>query len=764
MSVDPRVRFGGSVLPALVLALAVGAAMGTGLLSRLEWWAGDELLRLAARIPPVRPYEVPDVAIVALDRGSLESGPAWPWPYRRYGEMIRRLEAAGARAIVFDIDFSETLRIEGEAELVRAIADSNKVILASYRRWRPSPGGGEFYFFELPNPRLAERARSLGSVAIDLDRDGVARRCGRGGRVFDRAMVSLAEAALAVAIQDDEGVGVEVIGQAWAGREEEPLLDLRRAFPRFPVVSAADLLEGHYEDGSLAGRVIFVGVTAPERQPQFSTPLGAHEPRVYIQAIEYRTRAANLAGLAVLRSPSSWMLGLGLIAFSLALVPSARLGWGRRVKLLLLVAGAGLALSAGLLISTGLLVNPIAPLLIIAGHTILGSEVFHRRWQNGESNRAAPFAAMTRLGAPPGEAQPATTGALSLAISLLGDLVGASGASILCLGDGRRLDGRRINWGRRHADGKIYDTFVGVASIAEEVLSEAAVRVFESGIPGCEADRLEPGSAVYLPLQVHGRCEGVLIVECRERSRFSELDLRTIATMGAQLALTVHSLRQLEELRSMFSSAMAALANLGESGDRDSEWHGLRSASMSSWIATRLELSVELVEAIELGALLHDIGKIGIPNSILNKPDELDHEERRCVEEHPRIGAQVASAIQGLPKVARDCILHHHECWDGTGYPEGLSGEEIPLGARIVAIVDVWDVLTSERPFKQAIAQESVREQLAKGRGAQFDPELLDFFLQMLEDEGPEIIASLARKAGEAELSGPLRSPNVPES
>ena len=150
---------------------------------------------------------------------------------------------------------------------------------------------------------------------------------------------------------------------------------------------------------------------------------------------------------------------------------------------------------------------------------------------------------------------------------------------------------------------------------------------------------------------------------------------------------------------------------------------------------------------MELGALLHDVGKIGVPDAILNKDGRLSNEERQVMQRHPEIGAGIVAPVVGLERTTLDCVIHHHERWDGSGYPEGLVGEEIPLAARIVSIVDVWDALSSERPYKKAFSQAEVRDLLLKGRSSQFDPDLVDLFFEVLEEQGEEMLELIARSS-----------------
>ncbi len=181
-----------------------------------------------------------------------------------------------------------------------------------------------------------------------------------------------------------------------------------------------------------------------------------------------------------------------------------------------------------------------------------------------------------------------------------------------------------------------------------------------------------------------------------------------------------------------------------EARDGYTQLHCRRLAVFSAVMAARLGLPEKEIEAIRFGALLHDVGKIGIRDAVLLKPGRFTPEERVDMQRHTLIGHQIVRPIHGLTETTLACVRHHHERWDGQGYPDGLAGEAIPLAPRIVSIVDVWDALSSQRPYKPALPQPQVHEILHKGRGVEFDPALLDLFFRVLEEEGEEMLALVA--------------------
>ena len=156
-------------------------------------------------------------------------------------------------------------------------------------------------------------------------------------------------------------------------------------------------------------------------------------------------------------------------------------------------------------------------------------------------------------------------------------------------------------------------------------------------------------------------------------------------------------------------------------------------------LARALELPATEVEAIQRGAMLHDIGKIGVLDEILNKPGLLNDEEMRVVQQHPLIGAEIVRSLTFLT-TAQDIVRHHHERVDGRGYPDGIRGESFALGARIVAVADSFDAMTTDRPYRRALREQDALAELQLHAGSQFDPVVVDALVRVLERE-PALVA-----------------------
>ncbi len=180
--------------------------------------------------------------------------------------------------------------------------------------------------------------------------------------------------------------------------------------------------------------------------------------------------------------------------------------------------------------------------------------------------------------------------------------------------------------------------------------------------------------------------------------------------------------------------AMYTLAKTIDAKDRYTNGHSRRVAKYARMIAEKMDFSEAELEHIYNMAMLHDIGKIGVPDEIINKPSRLEPEEYEIIKTHPATGYEILSEMPELEDIGVGARWHH-ERYDGNGYPDGLKGEEIPLVARIISVADAYDAMTSNRSYRSYMSQRSVREELKKGRGTQFDPQITDIMLKIMKED-----------------------------
>ena len=185
------------------------------------------------------------------------------------------------------------------------------------------------------------------------------------------------------------------------------------------------------------------------------------------------------------------------------------------------------------------------------------------------------------------------------------------------------------------------------------------------------------------------------------------------------------------ELIAAYNATIQGWSQAMDLRDRETEGHSQRVSELSLLMGKNLGLSEQELVHIQRGAYLHDMGKLGIPDSILHKPGKLTPEEWDIMRQHPQLAYDMLKNIEYL-RPALDIPYCHHEKWDGSGYPRGLKGEDIPLAARIFAVADVWDALTSERPYRPAWTKEKALSYIQEQSGKYFDPQIVDLFLELM--------------------------------
>ena len=187
------------------------------------------------------------------------------------------------------------------------------------------------------------------------------------------------------------------------------------------------------------------------------------------------------------------------------------------------------------------------------------------------------------------------------------------------------------------------------------------------------------------------------------------------------------------QLLNAYEATIEGLSHALDLRDRETEGHSRRVTELTVKLAQALNMGEEEILHLRRGALLHDMGKIGVPDSILHKPDELTEEEWAIMHKHPQFAYDMLSSIEYL-RPALDIPYSHHEKWDGTGYPRGLQGSEIPMAARLFAVADVWDALISNRPYRTAWTEEQALDYIREQSGKQFDPQVVALFFSVIQE------------------------------
>lgn len=313
------------------------------------------------------------------------------------------------------------------------------------------------------------------------------------------------------------------------------------------------------------------------------------------------------------------------------------------------------------------------------------------------------------------------------------DLVGADNGSILLLdASGKQLD--------IVADVGLPEEARGQKVPVENSISGMVLKVGEplllhGRVLAQSAAQRDLHCSMVVPITSGEKREGVVTLNIvREGAHFDNSDLEFVATVVVTFGAALESIRLDEQSRNMLMATIKALVLMVEAKDPYTRGHCDRIAVYGRGIAMMLGLPSATVNAIEMGGTLHDIGKVGVPESILLKPGKLTAEEYEVIKRHPVLGAEILAPV-GLSRTTYDAVLCHHERMDGKGYPDGLVGEAIPLSARILAVADAFDSITSVRPYRSARGFAQAVDELRRSTGTQCDPEVVEAFFAYCEQE-----------------------------
>lgn len=261
--------------------------------------------------------------------------------------------------------------------------------------------------------------------------------------------------------------------------------------------------------------------------------------------------------------------------------------------------------------------------------------------------------------------------------------------------------------------------------------------IFESGKPnGIEGMPDLPNniqSYLVLPLKTPRRMLGVLnLVRAQDSISFSNVDLEIINVLASQASISIENARLYQNMRDNYLKTVSGFALAVEAKDKYTHGHSENVMKYTVILAQHLGLTGKEIEQIKYAGLLHDIGKIGVNEAILNKAGKLTLEEYEEIKKHPDLGSRILANVPFFESLV-PLVRHHHEFYNGEGYPDGLSGENIPMGARILSVADAFEAMTSDRPYREAMPYEKAFEILISEKGQQFDAKIVDAFVEVMK-------------------------------
>jgi HD-GYP domain-containing protein (c-di-GMP phosphodiesterase class II)/CHASE2 domain-containing sensor protein len=746
----------GLAIAALVLALWQ--------LHAFDWLQHDamDLGTRARAVPPCR-----NVVVVGIDEESLKHLGQLPWPRRRYAKAIQALSAAGAESIALDMWFPEADDPAADDALRQAAQQAGNVFI------------GLFFAEEKPyikvtrsNSRLVQGAMREAHVNVIADSDGQVRRVPWEKHTLAERFPFMPVALVARHFgAKPEEVRAEQnvlrIGEASLPLETQPdgsgafLVDLPDTpdyfgenYLSFRDVVSDPAANGHFKPEQVRGKIVLIGqvIAGGGYADTWKTARGRKFGVILLSEVTQQI----LDGRSLIPAPKAWtflmvlmlavsgaflfyprhaMIGLGAHLFLLAFIWAFFFLWiarcGRELDPVPLTAAVVGSLAVGMVRS-----------LRTASHELVqdarAMEILHRLSETLVSSTGMPTII---TGKRPDVSQsfvlPGQTPQVLL--QTIAEAVGARQGALF-VSQQPRPGLMRI--ASLAGDGPLP---------APEFADRVNQRLLRSGraFASCDLKRdlaldaaPAPATLLVMPLSFKGQVMGAVHLygkrstEASPGERFTPADLRLVAIMAQQTMIGLENASLYEGMRGVFMSATLALANAVDAKDPYTRGHSERVFSYGEQLARAMDLPRQDVESIKMAAVLHDIGKIAIPDEILRKPGRLTAEEFDVIRTHPARGEAILAPLEEL-RPLRPGIRHHHERFDGEGYPDQLAGKDIPLHARIICVADSFDAMTSKRYYHEAKSLEEGLEEIARCSGAQFDPELAECFIKALSRRAP---------------------------
>ncbi len=682
----------------------------------LLFWAGNGYLRplpldrmerlifdwnLSGASPEGEP---PRIILITAGESSLEELGRWPWPRDRHAALVDRLRLADV--VLVDILFPEHGDPDQDRSLARSVETHGRVVLAEHLIADPANGS---YRIIPPFPALSRANLSGGYTNMETDIDGMVRYFNPVKRIGTQLLPSFPIAGLSAVTgqaprleSDARGKQGLRLGPHILQLDEEGRVWIDYSAPVFPRYEYRDVLNGRISPEIFDGKIVLVGVKASGIEDFFNipTPFGRQE----VAGVQLNAEIIHMAlnGRGIVRTPratdAAIVLVWAMIGYLLGKWASPRRGW------LLMMAAFGVMAAAirCLFVTQGIWITASTPALAF---TSLYFVMVVRRFVFSSNELAIRHYSMATIHDLLIPRDHSTTYEAYLEAAWP-KIAARTGIHLLRTKTSLNGMGGEMPPPRQEASSEDRGL----------ILLRGAGRPFPYRL--------------YIPLPAQGAPADPQYTLLGWRKSVPEGRVQSIASVVLASSWYFSLLEESRARKKMLISAIDAIAAAVDAKDSQTGGHSRRVAQISMEIAGQLELSEEIQDDIYLGALIHDIGKIGIPDAVLTKKGRLTDPEMDLIRTHPEIGRKIMEAVD-LPILTAQAIQQHHERCDGNGYPGRLSEEEITLAGKIVAVADVFDAMTQKRYYKDGIPAAEVLDHLNRQKGKQFDARVVDALIRL---------------------------------
>ena len=327
-------------------------------------------------------------------------------------------------------------------------------------------------------------------------------------------------------------------------------------------------------------------------------------------------------------------------------------------------------------------------------------------------------------------------GLLESSVDLIKDLLHVEKASMMLLDPVTENLNMKVFRGVTHTEDRKYNLKPGEGITGQVLLRKEPILLAgqDTSSQHHTLSPDEPAAALYIPLVVGHEARGIITLgSAGQQQPFTADEVKLASTLASYIALAMENTMLNSEISGLNMNLLKSLAMAIDARDNYTRMHSMRVTRYAVMIGAYMGLKQDEIEILRRGSLLHDIGKIGVRDDILLKPGALTIEEFDTFRKHPETGARILGP-EGPLRLIVPLVLHHHERYDGNGYPHGLKGGDIPLGARIIAVADSFEAMTADRPYRKALTAEEAILEIRQNAGSQFDPDVVKAFMEVLKE------------------------------
>ena len=687
----------------------------------------------------------PAILLVLIDQTSLKQFPRWPWPRHYYADVIDTLKEGGATVIGLDLDFSSRSQDKEDQRLTNAVFSAGNVVLSVFHEDRILKGKIRIKSASLPFSELASAAKGIGSILFPVDSDGTMRRAYWTDEILGQRVLTLSgEIARQFLDLSDGEMGDLDPQQIRLGKHRIRTqtdgtfyLNFIGASQQFESVSFGDVLEKRIASSIFKDKMVLIGASSMELRDIWKTPFGL-TPGVAIQANALQTL---LSGLTLYR-PRPWATLILILSMVLILDLSLAGSFKRpgsnvlrRFLVFTTLTGMLAAIyyltAVGLFIYGRLIVDMVPVYTTILVYYLLASFAFNLFSSQSVQVKTMSLSAIHSVGNLSTKTKPLDH-SINLISEILEELLGIKTIIMELYNPAKRAFIGRISKGvifGKNGEGLTQECqdWIEKALNSEE---SVVVPNLNSISLGSNSPDSTIRSSLFIPLMTHNNPQGVLHLHSPDPRAFGEDDIKFLYTLCNQLAMNIENLELIKETKRLFNSSIGAFSSALELRDNATEGHSQRVATYAMAVGMDMGLDPKQLEILHQGALLHDIGKIGIPDAILRKPKKLTKGEMKIIQKHSEYGYKMLKNID-FPEEVAIILLHHHEQYDGTGYPSGLKNEAISIYSRIFMVADTYDAMRSDRPYHKGVPHRAAIQEIKRCSGTQFDPDVVRAFLRL---------------------------------